>query len=350
MPSAELIAFGIALVACALAALPVRQLALHIGMVDRPGPRKVHLAPVPLLGCLAIYAGFVLAIFVAPSFPATPQIFGILAGATLLAAVGILDDGGFLHHQFKLFLGMPCAALVLFFVGIRADLFSALIPGRLGAALDSALTILWVVGVTAAFSILDHMDGLCAGIAAVSAVFFVLAATLTGQSLVRVLAAAALGAALVFLLWNFNPARIFMGDGGAMMLGFLMAALALKLRAFPGGPASSRLAASLVPLLILAVPIFDTTLVSISRGRRGLLPFASPGKDHTAHRLRNLGFSTRQAVLSLYAVGIISGALALLLLRLPSRFVAPVAFAVLLSVFAAVAFLERAPFDRQERS
>src|SRR5262249_23882596 len=155
------------------------------------------------------------------------------------------------------------------------------------------------VGITASFSILDHMDGLCAGVAATASIFFALLAYLSGQTLVTTLAAAVLGAATGFLRWNFKPAKIFMGDGGAMFLGFLMATLALKLRLEHASPISGWLA----PLLILGVTIFDTTLVTISRSRRGLLPFATPGKDHAAHRLSNLGLGHRGAVVCMYLLG-----------------------------------------------
>src|SRR5580700_3711780 len=294
---ADLIAFVVALLASLGLTVPVRQLALRYGMVDKPGPRKVHVKPIPLLGGIAIYLGFVLAILLTLRGVPQQQMVGILAGATLLAMVGFLDDGGLLHHQVKLFIGMPVAALFLLASGIHAQLFSQFVPGLPGVLLDGCFTVLWVVGITAAFSILDHMDGLCAGIAAVAAAFFTISAGMNGQTLVRTLGAATFGAALGFLRWNFNPAKIFMGDGGAMFLGFLMATLALKLR-----PEGQPPAIWLVPLLILGVPIFDTTLVSISRSRRGLLPFTTPGKDHTAHRLSNLGLHQRGAVLMLYAL------------------------------------------------
>jgi UDP-N-acetylmuramyl pentapeptide phosphotransferase/UDP-N-acetylglucosamine-1-phosphate transferase len=246
--------------------------------VDRPGPRKVHLTPIPMLGGLAIYIGVFLAIIITLRGPTHAQIVSILAGATLLAIIGILDDGGLLNHQVKLFIGMPGAALILLASGIHAQVFSTFLPDSRGTLLDGGLTVFWVVGITAAFSILDHMDGLCAGVAAVAAGFFMISASMNGQVMVRTLAAAALGAALGFLRWNFNPAKIFMGDGGAMFIGFLMAALGLKLR-----PEEAPSPASwLIPLFILGVPIFDTALVSISRARRGLVPFTSPGKDHGA--------------------------------------------------------------------
>lgn len=300
----------------------------------------------PLLGGVAIYAGFVIAVAVTVPTAMRMQVVGILAGATLLAITGVLDDSGKLHHQVKLFVSMPLAACILVAAGVRAQVFSQMLAGRTGALLDILLTIFWVVGITAAFSIFDHMDGLCAGVAAVAAAFFTLSAALNGQRLVCTLAAAALGASLGFLRWNFAPAKIFMGDGGAMFLGFLMATLGLKLR-----PASSHpLGDWLTPVLILAVPIFDTTLVSISRLRRRMLPFTSPGKDHTAHRLSNLGLGHTGAVLTLYVLGMVFGALGLAISHL-SRLEILVLCGLLFVVgAAAVIALERSPYEDQGQS
>jgi UDP-GlcNAc:undecaprenyl-phosphate GlcNAc-1-phosphate transferase len=339
----DLLAFLIAFFASVGLTAPVRQLALRVGLVDKPGPRKVHLKPIPLLGGVAIYCGFVLAVLVTMHAPTSGQIISILSGATLLALIGFLDDGGLLHHQVKLFVAMPVAAALLLASGIRAHLVSAFVPGLAGVILDGCLTVVWVVGITASFSILDHMDGLCSGIAAVGALFFTLAANQGGQVMVRTLGAATLGAALGFLGWNFNPAKIFMGDGGAMFLGYLMAVLSLKLR--PEGSDSQ--IGWLVPLLILGVPIFDTTLVSISRSRRGLIPFTSPGKDHTAHRLANLGLGQRGAVLALYALACLFGVLALLVPSLSTGQALTMAAVVVLCCLVAIYFLEGAPYERQ---
>src|SRR4029077_9893704 len=343
--AAGLLAFIIALLASLLLTAPVRALALRVGMVDLPGPRKVHLQPIPLLGGLAMYAGVVLGVLFLFNGPARAQTAGILTGATLIAAVGILDDRGWLHHQVKLFVGMPLAAGILLLSGIRAQVFSTMIGGPNGDLLDGALTVLWVVGITASFSILDHMDGLCAGVAAMASVFFALLAYLNGQTLVTVLAAAVLGAATGFLRWNFKPAKIFMGDGGAMFLGYLMATLALKLRL----ENASHLSAWLAPVLILGVTIFDTTLVTISRSRRGLLPFATPGKDHAAHRLSNLGLGHRGAVLALYLLGAIGGGAAVLVSYLSTTAAFWVAALTLCIILAGVVYLERAPYERQDR-
>jgi UDP-GlcNAc:undecaprenyl-phosphate GlcNAc-1-phosphate transferase len=340
----EWMAFGVALVASLGLTVPVRRLALHYGMVDHPGPRKVHLKPIPLLGGIAIYLGFVIAMLLAVHGVPQQQIIGVLAGATLVATVGVLDDGGLLHHQVKLFIGMPVAALFLIASGVHATLFSQFVPGAAGRIIDIAFTLVWVVGITAAFSILDHMDGLCAGIAAIAAGFFTLSASLNGQMMVRVLGAATLGAALGFLRWNFNPAKIFMGDSGAMFLGFLMATLSLKIRPDAQAPANW-----LVPILILGVPVFDTTLVSISRARRGLLPFTSPGKDHSAHRLSNMGLGHRNAVLVMYSLAVVFGLLALWVPRLSPTAAYALSGILAACGLAAVFFLESAPYERQSK-
>jgi UDP-GlcNAc:undecaprenyl-phosphate GlcNAc-1-phosphate transferase len=340
---AGLLAFLISLFASLMLTVPVRALALRMGMVDLPGPRKVHLRPIPMLGGLAMYGAVVLSVLFTFSGAARAQIVGILTGATVVAAVGILDDRGWLHHQVKLFLAMPLAACVLLVTGIHAQFFEILLGGRTGSILDAILTVFFVVGITASFSILDHMDGLCAGVAATASIFFALLAYLNGQTLVTTLAATVLGAATGFLRWNFKPAKIFMGDGGAMFLGFLMATLALKLRLERANHISSWLA----PLLILGVTIFDTTLVTISRSRRGLLPFAAPGKDHAAHRLANLGLGHRGAVISMYFLGLLSGGAAVLvsyLQPIAAVLVALLAFAI---VLGGVTLLERAPYERQ---
>jgi UDP-GlcNAc:undecaprenyl-phosphate GlcNAc-1-phosphate transferase len=341
--SAGVLAFLIALFASLVLTVPVRALALRVGMVDLPGPRKVHVKPIPLLGGLAMYCGVMLAIIFAFDGAARAQSVGIVTGATLVAAVGFLDDRGWLHHQIKLFVGMPVAACILLASGIHAQAFELIMSWRVGYVLDAALTIFFVVGVTASFSILDHMDGLCAGVAATASFFFALVAFLNGQTVVSTLAAAVLGAATGFLRWNFKPAKIFMGDGGAMFLGFLMATLGLKLRLSVGTHAASLLA----PLLILGVTIFDTTLVSISRARRGLLPFAAPGKDHAAHRLANLGLGQRGAVLVLYLLGAVSGAAAVLVCYIPATVALLFAASVIVTMLFAIAMLEKAPFERQ---
>jgi UDP-GlcNAc:undecaprenyl-phosphate GlcNAc-1-phosphate transferase len=338
------LAFAIGLVTSLAITIPVRQFAVRVGMVDRPGPRKIHLEPIPLLGGIAIYAGVILALLVCYSGKTLSQILGILAAATLLLFVGTLDDRGLLHHQLKLFLAMPVAGLIVLSAGVRAQIFSTLLPGRFGSVADAVATVFWITGITAAFSILDYMDGVCAGVAAVASLFLAILASLNGQVLVSTLAAAVAGAALGFLGWNFSPAKIFMGDGGAMLLGFLVATSALGLRLTAISPHAFWLA----PIFILAVPIFDTALVSVSRLRRGLVPFTSPGKDHAGHRLANSGLGTRVSVLTMYAMGLGGGILAILATRLKSFSILMLAGALLLFLAGAIALMDYLPYERQD--
>jgi len=340
-----MLTFAVAFAASCGLTVPIRRMALHWGIVDVPNARKIHSTPIPLLGGVGIYLGTVLSIAWFVESPARGQIFGILAASTLLLVVGILDDRHLLHHQIKLFVAMPLAALTLVALGVKTHVGSALMHGPLGPVLDIGLTLFWVVGITAAYNIFDHMDGLASGVTAIASLFFTVLAIREGQVLVATLGAALLGGSLGFLLWNFNPAKIFMGDGGAMFLGFMVATLGLKLRLHTVPETTSWM----IPVLLLIVPIFDTTLVSISRARRGLIPFASPGKDHTAHRLANVGLGQRGAVLALYAVGTASGSLALLVCGTTAAFSYALAVIVAFVALAAVVWLERFPYERQNK-
>jgi UDP-GlcNAc:undecaprenyl-phosphate GlcNAc-1-phosphate transferase len=343
---AGLLSFSIALASTFILVIPVRRLALDLGIVDQPNPRKLHDAPMPLLGGLAIYCGTILAVILSMDGQPRGQIFGILAGATLLLVTGILDDRGVLHHQVKLFVAMPLAALTLVALRVQFHFVSDFVAGSAGRNADVGLTLFWVVGITAAFSILDHMDGLVSGIAAIASFYFALIAIIDGQVLVATLGAAVFGASLGFLRWNFKPAKIFMGDGGAMFLGFMLATLGLKLRLTQ----TPQTVGWMIPILVLAVPIFDTTLVTISRSRRGLIPFASPGKDHTAHRLANLRLGQRGAVLVIYGVGVFFGGLAVVLSRLSLQTPTVLAIGLALSALAIVALFEHLPYERQRPS
>ena len=320
-------------------------LAVRLEMLDRPDPRKLHAHPTPLLGGLAIYLSclFSLALFIPEPF--SVEVLGILTGATLLLGTGILDDRGLLHPQVKLIVVMPLAALILVLSGTQVSSwpFSSYLPESAHGPLSLIVTVFWVVGMTAAFSILDHMDGLCAGVAAIASAFFLLLGLLQQEVLVSSLAAAVLGGALGFLKWNFKPARIFMGDGGAMFLGFMLATLGIK--AGLGHPGTNWA----VPILVLGVPIFDTALIIVSRLRRGLLPFSSPGKDHTAHRLANLGLGQRGAVLSLYFAGLVFGLIALLTRDMSLSYAYIWAFAFVMVSLLLIFLLERIPYESQNR-
>ena len=281
-----------------------RWAAPRLGVMDQPSIRKVHAKPMPRLGGAAIYLAFIIALLLFGDRSYVSQAVGILLGATLVSFCGLWDDRGMLHPLIKLVIGQPLAALILIASGVRVTF----LPHPL---LNILVTIFWVMGITSAMNMLDNMDGLTGGVGAIASAFFLLMAAMHGQYLVGGLSAALLGACLGFLIYNFNPASIFMGDGGALFMGFVLASAGIKLR-FPGSPA---VVTWMVPVFVLGLAVFDTTLVSVSRLRRGLNPMTTPGKDHLSHRLVALGFSQREAVMALYLVSGVLGVLALFVIQ-----------------------------------
>ncbi len=274
----------------AIGSTPVmRQVALRLGVIDNPAARKIHTTPVPLLGGAAVYLAFLAALIFFGDRRYINEVVGIFVGASLMSLMGVVDDKWGLGSYIKLG-GQLLAAGILIYSGVSVRLFSNW--------LDIAITVAWVVGITNAFNLLDNMDGLSGGIAMIAAVFFTLLAAMGHQYLVGILAAALAGACAGFLIYNWNPAHIFMGDTGSLFLGFLLAAVGIKLRF----PANSQTITWMIPVLVLALPIFDTTLVFISRLRRGKNPLTTPGKDHVSHRLAHLTGSRREAVLICYLI------------------------------------------------
>lgn len=308
-----LLAFSALILAIGVTPL-ARQAALRLGVIDNPNARKIHAAPVPLLGGAAIYVSFVLVLLFFGNRFYVNQFVGIFVGATFMSLMGVVDDRWGLGSYAKL-AGQLLAAGILIYSGVSVQLF--------GGWIDIAITMLWVVGITNAMNLLDNMDGLSGGIAMIAAVFFLLLAALSRQYLVGALAAALAGACAGFLIYNWNPAHIFMGDTGSLFLGFLLAAVAIKLRF----PSNSNTVTWLIPVLVMAVPVFDTTLVFTSRLRRGKNPLTTPGKDHLSHRLARLTGSRREAVLICYLIAGAIGLVAVFLTRataVEAKFVAVV--------------------------
>jgi UDP-GlcNAc:undecaprenyl-phosphate GlcNAc-1-phosphate transferase len=278
--------FLIALSITALSIPWIRRLAIRVGFVDLPAQRKVHHTPIPLMGGVAIFAGAVVAVLLF-SNQLADSVVGVFLAMSLVAFTGLLDDRYHLPAWAKL--GSQFVAfLILAFFDIQVKL-------PLPDWIDTIITFIWLAGISNAINFLDNMDGLSAGVSGVAAAFILLLGLQNNQFLVSALSAAVLGACLGFLRFNFKPARIFMGDAGALFLGFILAILGLQLRF----PENVNFVTWMVPVFILAVPIFDTTLVIFSRLRRGVSPNTA-GKDHTSHRLVNLGYSQREAVLILY--------------------------------------------------
>lgn len=295
--------------AFAIGATPIaKKLASRLGMMDQPSARKIHTRPMPRLGGAAIYLAFILALLIFEDRTYISQLVGILTGATLVSFCGIWDDRWGMRPLLKLGVGQPLAALILIASGIRVSFLHH-------SLLNALVTIFWVVGITSALNLLDNMDGLSAGVATVASAFFLLLAAMNRQYLVGSLAAALLGTCLGFLFYNFNPASIFMGDTGSLFIGFVLAAVGIKLR-FPG---RMDVVTWMIPVVILGVPTFDTTLVMVSRLRRGLNPITHPGKDHLSHRLVAMGWTRREAVMAIY---LICGGLGLVALFLTQASVA----------------------------
>ncbi len=272
------------------------RLARRLGVVATPRADRWHREPVPLLGGVAI------AVPVCALGPLVPgvglPVIGFIGGAVALALFGLVDDLHALKPHTKL-AGQIVVASAMTALGLQLRLT----PYPL---LNLILTLVWVVGVTNAFNLLDNMDGLAAGIAVIAAGYRMAFLVADGNMAAAALAAVFIGAVLGFLVRNFPPASIFMGDAGSLFIGFFVSGLSLT-----GGWPYSRSVVSvlLFPVLIALVPIFDTTFVTISRllARR---PVSVGGRDHTSHRLVALGLTERRAVLSLYVVALVSGSVA----------------------------------------
>ena len=294
-----------------LAGTPLaRRFAWQIGLTVDPSPVRFHASPTPLLGGIAIYGAVVLALLLFGDPVVAPQLGGILTGATLVALLGMLDDRRPISPTIKL-LVEAAAALVLFAAGVRVGFVGGPVIWAGAGLYDLLLTVLWVVAVTNAANLMDNMDGVLGGVAAVAAGSFMLMAVDSGQELVAPLSAALMGASLGFLVYNFNPASIFMGDSGSLFLGFVLAALGIKLR-FPEHPAQ---VTWMVPVLVMAVPLFDTILVILSRIRRGVNPLTTGGQDHFSHRLVAGGATPREAAMAIWLLCCAAGGMAILASR-----------------------------------
>jgi UDP-GlcNAc:undecaprenyl-phosphate GlcNAc-1-phosphate transferase len=293
-----ILAFAGALV-LAIGATPIaRWLAPRMGVMDQPEARKIHLRPVPRMGGVAIYLAVIVAALILGEYRNFAQFGSILVGATGVSFMGLVDDRWGLRPLVKV-LGQILAALLLYASDIYVGTFHH-------PVLNLVVTVFWVCYITNAINLLDNMDGLASGISAIAAAFFALMCAFGGQYLVGALSIAVLGACLGFLFYNLNPASIFMGDSGALFLGFTLAAIGIKLR-FPD---NVTFVTWMVPVLVMGLPVFDTMLVITSRLRRRLNPATTPGTDHISHRLVAAGMTKREAVLTLYVVSFILGLLA----------------------------------------
>ena len=293
--AAFIAAFLVSSAVTTLATVFVRLFAVRIGAVARPQKDRWNRRAVPLLGGVAVWFGITAALVLWPSLALSREVLTVYAVATALYLVGIVDDFLNLKPGTKLTaqIAAACVAVVL-------------LPGagwlEFPAPLNTFIAIVWVVGVTNAFNLLDNMDGVCAGVAVVASVSYALASG-ANHPAGLLMAGAVGGAAAGFLIFNFHPASIFLGDSGSLLIGSFFALLSLS-RVETGQ--NSILAAVAVPMLVLLIPIFDTTFVTLSRklARRSA---SVGGRDHTTHRLVALGFSEKQTALLLYGLAAVGG-------------------------------------------
>ena len=285
-----------------LTALFATKFAIRTNLLDRPNsePHKKHKHPVPVSGGTAlIFTLLILEVIFHSSI--NSQLWWLTLSAIIIYLVSLYDDYKNLKWMYKLG-GQIAATAVLILSGTRthlfeAKLFSSWLPAEIVPVCDVILTLFWIVFITNAFNLVDSADGLMIGISSWAEGFFIIAAMDAGQHEVALYCSILLGASLALSFFNANPAILFMGDSGAQTIGFLMAALAI----IYNPPELLQKNTWFLPILMLGVPIFDTTLVTISRWRKGQ-HFYHSGTDHTYHRLIKMGFSTIQAITFLHLI------------------------------------------------
>ncbi|HEY1629265.1 MAG TPA: MraY family glycosyltransferase [Tepidisphaeraceae bacterium] len=345
-----------------LTALMIR-IAPRIGLLDKPGHRKIHSQPKPLGGGVAIFLAFALtmlgvvvaihlnfapvndpnrAAYLRGAVQQTPLAVGLLCAMLALHILGLLDDRKPLGPFIKLIVQLAvAAALVIVFKDIRA-------LTALGPFASITLTVLWIVAITNAFNFLDNMDGLSSGVAAVCTTSFFITTILIEQWFVAASLAILLGALLGFLCWNFPPAKIFMGDAGSLIVGFLLGVLTIRTTYLqPGTPLAAGWYSVFAPVIVLAVPLYDLIVVSIIRLMRGKSPFVGD-TNHFSHRLVARGMSRRTAVLCIYLVTAATAIAAILLPHVQSTLGAILIFAQTMLILGVVAILEQHPLPDEK--
>ncbi|MFC1577331.1 glycosyltransferase family 4 protein [Candidatus Omnitrophota bacterium] len=281
----------------------VRMVAVKLDFMDHPLTTKVHAHPKPLLGGVAIFSSFLVGILSNHSLSSVPYIIAVLSGAGLLLTIGLIDDRMGMMPNMKI-LGQFLAAMIVIKAGVRVEFFG-------NYYVNVIFTYFWIIGITNAFNLLDNMDGLSGGIAVIAGFFFGVISLLSGQLVVAGLAFSISGACLGFLKHNFPKARIFMGDSGSLVIGFVLSTIAIV-----GTWRTYVWTTSLmIPILVLGYPIFDTALVIVMRltERRSIF---NGGRDHSSHRLALLGLKKKRAVFVILTICFLLGAAAFFLTRL----------------------------------
>lgn len=304
-----ILAAGVAFLICFGMTPPVKHFAELIGAVDQPSERRINKVPIPRMGGLAIFLGFVLTalLFV----PLSIKVTGILLGAVIIAVMGAVDDIVSLKPWVKL-LGQIVAAVVVIRSGVVFDAISN--PNPLSEVafieigwLSVPLTVLWIVACTNAVNLIDGLDGLAVGVSAISSLTMLVVSLIVSEPTVSLLLAALTGACLGFMPYNLNPAKIFMGDVGSQLLGFVLSTVSIL-----GLFKMHAIITFVVPFLALALPLADTTFAFFRRILRGQSPF-HPDRGHLHHRLLDMGLSQKQAVALMYGISALLGIAAVLM-------------------------------------
>ncbi|MBQ5759458.1 MAG: undecaprenyl/decaprenyl-phosphate alpha-N-acetylglucosaminyl 1-phosphate transferase [Schwartzia sp.] len=305
-------------------------LAGRTGAYDAPDARKVHEHPIPRIGGLGIYIAFMAAVLLVNGIygrngEIEHGILGILAGGTVIVLVGLIDDYKNLPAKVKLLGQIAAAAVTVVLFDVRIDFITDPFGDYIYLEFMAIpATIFWIVGITNTVNLIDGLDGLAAGVATIASMTIFLVSLQFGFEPIAVLTAALAGSAFGFLYYNFNPARIFMGDTGSMFLGFILAGISVF-----GAVKSAATIALIVPILALGLPILDTTFAIVRRKRAGV-PIFKPDRGHLHHRLLDLGFSQRQAVLLMYVISALLGLAAIALTEVDTG-TAAVIFVVVVS-------------------
>ena len=304
------ITFLVALAASILVTPVAIRLAPQIGAVDIPlDNRRMHTKTMPRFGGLAIFAGSTTAMLIFLKFD--PRVVTIVMGGALIYILGVIDDIKHLSAKVK-FLGQTFVALIMYVNGIRIEFLTNFLGegnSQLGDVLCFIITMVWIVGITNTVNLIDGLDGLAAGTAAIASLCIAYTAYIHGTYLAAGAMLALAGATLGFLPYNFYPAKIFMGDGGSLYLGFMLATLSVL-----GTVKSATLVTMIIPVLVLGVPIFDT-FFAIFRRFVNKRPIMEADKGHLHHRLMKLGYGQRRATLMLYGITAIMGVAAVLFSR-----------------------------------
>ena len=291
----------------------IKKLAFKIGAVDIPKDnRRMHKEPIPRLGGLAIIIGFVVAILCF-NIGFTKQLIATLAGAAIIVVMGVIDDCKNLDAKLKFVIQIIAALVVIIFGDLKINVFTNpnifsdelywVLPGWLSVA----ITIIWIVFITNAVNFIDGLDGLAAGVSAIMSVSLVFISVRLGEYTIALIGMALMGGCFGFLPFNFNPAKIFMGDTGSTFLGFMLATVSIQ-----GVFKSYAVISFVVPLLILGLPLFDAMFAMLRRIMEGKSPM-SADRGHLHHRLIDMGFSQKQTVFILYAISGVLGITAVLL-------------------------------------